>query len=173
MEERTLDGRYRIERLIGDGGMARVYLGRDLRLGRPVAIKVPHAHIAAEAEFRARFQHEALAAASLHHPSIVDVFDVGQDQGSDYIVMEYVEGVDLKRMIQRGAPLDVATAVHIAIQIAGGLHAAHQSGMVHRDVKPQNVIVTADGHARVTDFGIAKSKLSTALTETGPGCEKP
>jgi eukaryotic-like serine/threonine-protein kinase len=167
MEERTLDGRYRIERLIGDGGMARVYLGRDLRLGRPVAVKIPHAHIAADPEFRARFQHEALAAASLHHPNIVDVFDVGQQDGSDYIVMEFVEGLDLKRVIQRDAPLNNVTAVQIAIQIAVGLHAAHQAGMVHRDVKPQNVIVTADGHARVTDFGIAKSKLSTALTETG------
>lgn len=167
MQQKVLDGRYELERKIGEGGMARVYLGRDLRLNRRVAIKIPHRHISGDADFLDRFRHEAQAAAILAHPHIVDVYDVGQDGDIHYIVMEYVEGTDLKTLINREAPLAVSRAVEIAAQIAGGLSAAHRAGMVHRDIKPQNVIVTPEGTARITDFGIAKSQLSTATTETG------
>jgi eukaryotic-like serine/threonine-protein kinase len=167
MQKKVLDGRYELERKIGEGGMARIYVGRDLRLNRRVAIKIPHTRFLGEPDFLSRFRHEAQAAAMLAHPNIVDIFDVGQDDDIHYIVMEYVEGTDLKSIINREAPLTIARAVNLAEQIAHGLHAAHRAGMVHRDVKPQNVIVTPDGRAHVTDFGVAKSHLSTALTETG------
>jgi len=167
MQQKVLDGRYELEHKIGEGGMARVYLGRDLRLNRRVAIKIPHRHTSGDADFLDRFRHEAQAAAILAHPNIVDVYDVGYDGDVHYIVMEYVEGTDLKTLINREGPLPVARAVDIAEQIARGLSAAHKAGMVHRDIKPQNVIVTPDGQARITDFGVAKSHLSTALTETG------
>ncbi len=167
MQQKVLDGRYELDHKIGEGGMARVYSGRDLRLNRRVAIKIPHRHVSNDPDFLNRFRHEAQAAAILGHPNIVDVYDVGQDGDIHYIVMEYVEGTDLKTLINREAPLSAPRAVEIAVQIARGLSAAHKAGMVHRDIKPQNVIVTSDGQARITDFGIAKSPLSTALTETG------
>ncbi|HMQ32161.1 MAG TPA: Stk1 family PASTA domain-containing Ser/Thr kinase [Chloroflexaceae bacterium] len=167
MQKKVLDGRYELERKVGEGGMARIYAGRDLRLNRRVAIKIPHSHFLGEPDFLERFRHEAQAAAMLSHPNIVDVYDVGQDEDVHYIVMEFVEGTDLKAIIKREAPLPVERAVALAQQIARGLHAAHRAGMVHRDIKPQNVIVTADGRPHITDFGVAKSHLSTALTETG------
>ena len=167
MQQKLLDGRYELERKIGEGGMARIYVGRDLRLSRRVAVKIPHTHYLGEPDFIERFRHEAQAAAMLSHPNIVDVYDVGVDGDIHYIVMEFVEGTDLKSIINREAPLAVPRAVGLAEQIARGLHAAHRAGMVHRDVKPQNIIVTPDGRARITDFGVAKSHLSTALTETG------
>lgn len=165
--QKVLDGRYELAQKIGEGGMARVYAGRDLRLNRRVAIKIPHAHFVGDADFLDRFRHEAQAAAMLSHPNIVDVYDVGKDGEIHYLVMEYVEGVDLKTLIARQAPLPIATAVGIAEQLARGLAAAHRAGMVHRDIKPQNVIIKEGGQARITDFGVAKSHLSTALTETG------
>ncbi len=167
MQQTILDGRYELERLIGEGGMARVYAGRDLRLNRRVAIKIPHRHYLSDPEFLSRFRHEAQAAAMLSHPNIVDVYDVGQDGDVHYLVMEYVEGTNLKTIITREAPLPIARAVDLAAQIARGLHAAHRAGLIHRDIKPQNIIVTPDGRAHISDFGVAKSHLSTALTETG------
>ncbi|WP_322512853.1 Stk1 family PASTA domain-containing Ser/Thr kinase [Chloroflexus sp.] len=167
MQPQLLDGRYQIERLLGDGGMARVYLGRDLRLNRPVAIKIPHPHLMTDPDFLARFRHEAHAAAMVSHPNLVDVYDVGQDGDLHYIVMEYVAGSTLKQLINREAPFAIPRAVRIGEQIARGLHAAHRAGLIHRDIKPQNIIVTDDGQARITDFGVAKSHLSTAMTETG------
>ncbi|NWF80601.1 MAG: Stk1 family PASTA domain-containing Ser/Thr kinase [Chloroflexi bacterium] len=167
MQQKVLDGRYELERKIGEGGMARIYAGRDLRLNRRVAVKIPHSHYLSDPEFLSRFRHEAQAAAMLTHPNIVDVYDVGQDGDIHYIVMEFVAGTDLKTIINREAPLPVARAVDLATQIAHGLHAAHKAGLVHRDIKPQNVIVTSDGRAHISDFGVAKSHLSTALTETG------
>ena len=167
MQKKVLDGRYELERKVGEGGMARIYLARDLRLNRRVAVKIPHLHFLGEPDFLERFRHEAQAAAMLAHPNIVDVYDVGQDGDVHYIVMEYVEGTDLKTLINREAPLAIDRAVGLAEQIARGLQAAHRAGMVHRDIKPQNVIVTPDGQARITDFGVSKSHLSTALTETG------
>lgn len=167
MQQTILDGRYELERLIGEGGMARVYAGRDLRLNRRVAIKIPHSHYLSDPDFLSRFRHEAQAAAMLTHPNIVDVYDVGQDGDVHYLVMEYVEGTNLKTIITREAPLPIARAVDLAAQIAQGLHAAHRAGLIHRDIKPQNIIVTPDGQAHISDFGVAKSPLSTALTETG------
>ncbi|MGB9736813.1 MAG: serine/threonine-protein kinase [Chloroflexus aggregans] len=167
MQPQLLDGRYQIEQLLGEGGMARVYLGRDLRLQRPVAIKIPHPHLMTDPDFLARFRHEAHAAAMVSHPNLVDIYDVGQDGDRHYIVMEYVAGVTLKQLINREAPFAVPRAVRIGEQIARGLHAAHRAGLIHRDIKPQNIIVTDDGQVRITDFGVAKSHLSTAMTETG------
>lgn len=167
MQQKILNNRYELEQKVGEGGMARVYRARDLRLHRRVAVKVLHQHYAADAGFLQRFHHEAQAAANLHHPAIVDVYDVGQDDGVHYIVMEYVEGSDLKSIILRNGPLSVEQAIPIAVAVAEGLDAAHRQGMVHRDVKPQNIIVGPNGQVKITDFGIAKSNLSTAMTETG------
>jgi serine/threonine-protein kinase len=166
-EELILNNRYALEQKIGEGGMATVYRGRDMRLSRRVAVKILHRHYVSDADFLRRFQHEAQAAATLNHPNVVSVYDVGQDGDNHYIVMEYVDGVNLKTLINRDAPLQVAHAVAIAEEIGRGLETAHQVGLVHRDVKPANVMVTPDGHAVITDFGIAKSHLSTTLTRTG------
>ncbi len=167
MQQKILNNRYELEQKIGEGGMARVYRGRDLRLNRRVAVKVLHNHYASDVGFLRRFHHEAQAAASLRHSNIVDVYDVGQDGDIHYIVMEHVDGSDLKNAILQSAPFPVDHAVAIAVDVAEGLDAAHRLGMVHRDIKPQNIIVSPDGQVKIMDFGIAKSNLSTALTETG------
>lgn len=168
MQAQVLNGRYQLESIIGQGGMATVYRGRDLRLGRPVAIKLLHNHYAADDEFLQRFAHEAMSAAHLSaHPNIVDVYDVGQDGDLNYIVMELIEGEDLKSLIRREAPLRPEHALAIAAQVADALDYAHRRGLVHRDVKPQNVLLLPDGQVRIADFGIAKSHLSTAVTQTG------
>src|SRR5215207_1912739 len=167
MQQKILNDRYELEHKIGEGGMARVYRGRDLRLNRQVAIKVLHSPFASDANFLQRFHHEAQAAANLRHPNIVDVYDVGLDGDIHYIVMEYVDGSDLKALLTRSGPLPVEQAVPIAEAVAQGLSAAHRMSLVHRDVKPQNIIVGPDGQVKITDFGIAKSALSTAMTETG------
>jgi serine/threonine-protein kinase len=167
MQQKTLNNRYELEQKIGEGGMARVYRGRDLRLNRQVAVKVLHSHYASDTGFLQRFHHEAQAAANLRHPNIVDVYDVGQDGDVHYIVMEYVPGSDLKALLMRQGALPVEQAVPIAEAVANGLEAAHRVGMIHRDIKPQNIIVGDGGQVKITDFGIAKSKLSTAMTETG------
>ena len=147
--------------------MATVYQGRDTRLNRWVAIKILHTHYVHDHDFLLRFQHEAQAAATLNHPNVVGVYDVGQDGNTHYIVMEFVDGTDLKTIINRQAPLNIGYALDIAQAIARGLQAAHAVGMIHRDIKPQNILVTEDGSVRITDFGIAKSFLSTATTQTG------
>ncbi len=167
MQQKILNNRYELEQKIGEGGMARVYRGRDLRLSRRVAIKVLHSHYASDASFLSRFHHEAQAAANLHHPNIVDVYDVGQDRDIHYIVMEYVGGSDLKSRILSGGPLPVEQAIAIGVAAAEGLEAAHRLGLVHRDIKPQNIMLGTDNEVKITDFGIAKSSLSTAMTETG------
>src|SRR3954468_10953335 len=167
MQQKILNDRYELEQKIGEGGMARVYRGRDLRLNRQVAIKVLHSHFASDANFLQRFHHEAQAAANLRHPNIVDVYDVGQDADMHYIVMEYVAGSDLKALLMRNGALPIEQAVYVGECVANGLEAAHRIGMVHRDIKPQNIIVGEQGQVKITDFGIAKSSLSTALTETG------
>ncbi len=167
MQPQILNGRYELESKLGEGGMATVYLGRDLRLNRQVALKVLLSQFASDPDFLGRFQHEAEAVATLNHPNIVRVYDVGQDGDLHYIVMEYVEGGNLKVLINRQAPLPIAQAVTLTTEIAHGLQAAHQMGLVHRDIKPQNIMVTPAGQVKITDFGIAKSHLSTALTQTG------
>src|SRR5262245_61868865 len=167
MQQKVLNERYELDQKIGEGGMARVYRGRDLRLNRQVAIKVLHSHYASDTNFLQRFHHEAQAAANLRHPNIVDVYDVGQDGDLHYIVMEYVPGSDLKALLMRNGALPIEQAVYVAECVANGLDAAHRVGMVHRDIKPQNIIVGEQGQVKITDFGIAKSSFSTALTETG------
>jgi serine/threonine-protein kinase len=167
MQQQILNNRYRLDQQVGEGGMAIVYQGYDLRLNRRVAVKILHSQFSNDPDFLSRFNHEALAAANLNHPNVVNVYDVGQDGDRHYIVMQYVDGINLKTRINREAPLMVAHAVTIAEAIARGLEAAHRVGLVHRDIKPQNIMVSTDGQVQITDFGIAKSHLSTATTQTG------
>ncbi len=167
-QRRLLNNRYELHEALGQGGMATVYRATDVRLGRPVAVKLLHAHYATDDEFLQRFEHEAQSAAGLSaHPNIVDVYDVGQDDSVPYMVMELVEGPDLKTIIQQEGPLSIERTIHIAQQVAEGLEYAHGRGLVHRDVKPQNILVSNDGVAHIADFGIAKSHLSTAVTQAG------
>ncbi len=167
MQQQILNDRYRLDQQVGEGGMATVYQGYDMRLNRRVAVKILHSQFSNDPDFLKRFDHEALAAANLNHPNVVNVYDVGQDGNTHYIVMQYVDGIDLKTRINREAPLMIAHAVAIAEAIARGLEAAHRVGLIHRDIKPQNIMVSSDGHVQITDFGIAKSHLSTATTQTG------
>jgi eukaryotic-like serine/threonine-protein kinase len=163
----VLSGRYRLESKLGSGGMSTVYLALDEVLDRPVAIKLLHREISEEADQLERFRREARAAARLSHPNLVGVIDAGEDDGRPYIVFEYVEGRTLKRRIQEEGPLPVDEAVAYAIEIGRGLTAAHARKLVHRDVKPQNVLIDPDGRAKVTDFGIARSLEAKGLTATG------
>jgi eukaryotic-like serine/threonine-protein kinase len=163
----VLSGRYRLESKLGSGGMSTVYLALDEVLDRPVAIKLLHREISEEADQLERFRREARAAARLSHPNLVGVIDAGEDDGRPYIVFEYIEGRTLKRRIQEEGPLPVDEAVAYAIEIGRGLTAAHARKLVHRDVKPQNVLIDPDGRAKVTDFGIARSLESKGLTATG------
>jgi eukaryotic-like serine/threonine-protein kinase len=162
-----LSGRYRLESKLGSGGMSTVYLAIDETLDRPVAIKLLHAEISDEPDQLERFSREARAAARLSHPNLVAVIDAGEDGGRPYIVFEYVRGETLKRRIQREGRLPVDEAVAYAIEIGRGLAAAHGRKLVHRDVKPQNVLIDSEGRARVTDFGIARSLEAHGLTATG------
>jgi len=161
-----LNKRYRLLSPLGAGGMAVVYKAQDLALGRLVAVKIlrePHTN---DPDFLARFQQEARAAANLAHPNIVTVHDFGRDGDRYYIVMEYIEGKDLKTLIKEGAPFKPDRALDIAIQICAGIGYAHRAGLVHCDVKPQNILVTSDGRVKVTDFGIAKAMASIQPGET-------
>jgi eukaryotic-like serine/threonine-protein kinase len=163
-----LDGRYRIERELGVGGMARVVLAHDVSLGRPVALKVPAAHLAEDAGFLERFRREAVATASLGHPNIVAVYDRGEAGGLPYIAMEYVSGRTLRQVIDDDAPLAEPLAADLAVQALRALDFAHTRGVVHRDVKPHNMVVREDGQLKVMDFGIARSSGGeTALTLAG------
>jgi serine/threonine-protein kinase len=163
-----LNGRYHLIELIGEGGMATVYRALDTRLGRTVAIKVLHPEYARDQPFLQRFQQEAEFAASLGaHPNVVAIYDIGKDGDIPYIVMELIEGRSLKELIGERAPFTVIEAFSIGRQVALALDFAHKRGLVHRDVKPQNIVVTADGTAKVTDFGIAQSVSASQLTRTG------
>jgi serine/threonine-protein kinase len=162
-----LSGRYRIDARIGTGGMSAVYLAFDTVLERRVAIKQLHRDVAADAAQIERFRREARAVAQLNHPHVVGVIDVGEDNGSPYIVFEYVEGETLKDRIRRNGRLEIPEAVAYAIEIARALGAAHARGIVHRDVKPQNVLVDEEGSAKVTDFGIARTLGQEGLTAEG------
>ncbi len=167
MQQELLDGRYGIVGLLGSGGMAKVYLAHDEVLGREVALKVLRDQYAENDEFVERFRREAQAAASLSHPNIVAIYDRGcSREGSYYIVMEYVPGGTLKDLIVRNGPLEPDLAARIAAQIAGALGAAHDRGVIHRDVKPQNVLLTASGDVKVTDFGIARAASASSLSGT-------
>ena len=156
---------YRVESLIGAGGMGVVYLARDTRLGRPVAIKVLKPELVAAPDRRARFLTEARAAAALTHPAIAQVYDIDEDDGTTYIAMEYVDGRTISRLIADGE-LDLLGSVDIGVQISEGLSKAHEAGIIHRDIKSDNIMVTRDGHAKLLDFGLAK--LLDAETEA-PG----
>lgn len=164
----VLNGRYRLDQPLGEGGMATVYRAVDSRLGRTVAVKVLHSQYGRDQPFLQRFQQEAEFAASLGaHPNIVDIYDIGEDGGLHYIVMELVEGKSLKELINERAPFPVPEAFLVGAQVASALDFAHKRGLVHRDVKPQNIMVTHDGVAKVTDFGIARSVSASQLTRTG------
>jgi eukaryotic-like serine/threonine-protein kinase len=162
-----LNGRYRLDAQVGSGGMSTVYRAFDSTLERRVAIKLMHRDIAGDHDQLERFRREARAVAQLSHPHIVGVIDAGEEDGRPYIVFEYVEGETLKDRIRRLGRLPVDEAIAYAIEIARALSAAHARGIVHRDVKPQNVLVDEEGSAKVTDFGIARSIDDTGLTADG------
>jgi eukaryotic-like serine/threonine-protein kinase len=160
--------RYELEELVGAGGMSSVYRARDALLERHVALKVMHEQLLNDGDHVARFRREARLAAQLSHPNVVTVIDRGEQDQRQFIVFEYVEGENLKALIEREAPMPEREAVELALQIADGLAFAHAHGLVHRDVKPQNVLLTEDGRAKVTDFGIARSvDVHRGLTQTG------
>ncbi len=160
--------RYRVERTLGAGGMATVYLTRDQQLDRPVAVKVLAENLAAEEDVRRRFLREARLAAALAHPNVVRVFDTGEDEaGRLFIVMEYVEGETLTELLRRRGRLPAAEARGLVGQAAAGLAHAHAAGLVHRDVKPQNLLLAGDGCLKVADFGIARVEEGTRLTQAG------
>ncbi|HEX3043768.1 MAG TPA: Stk1 family PASTA domain-containing Ser/Thr kinase [Bacillota bacterium] len=164
---KILGNRYRLIELIGEGGMALVYKAECSLLCRTVAIKILRPQYASDAEFVERFRREARSAASLSHPNIVNIYDVGQDDGMDFIVMEYIPGGTLKSIIAREAPLGVERALEITRQILEGLNHAHQRNIIHRDIKPHNILVTPEGRIKVTDFGIARALSAGSLTQTG------
>jgi serine/threonine-protein kinase len=163
----VFSNRYEIERELAHGGMAEVYLARDQLLNRPVALKVLFPEYAREPSFVERFRREAQAAANLNHPNIVAIYDWGQESGTYFIVMEYVEGRSLRDLMRAEGPVDAQQAAEITAEIAAALAFAHRSGVVHRDVKPGNVLITRSGNVKVTDFGIARAGASDALTQTG------
>lgn len=162
-----LGGRYEILERIGGGGMALVYKGHDILLHRKVAVKVLRGQYVHDEEFISRFRREAQAAASLSHPNVVSIYDVGQEGEVHYIVMEYIEGTTLNELIKQRAPLPVEEAVHIAAQICDALDHAHHNQIVHRDIKPHNILIGKNGRTKVTDFGIARASTSSTITQTG------
>ncbi|MCD4670839.1 MAG: protein kinase [Actinomycetia bacterium] len=164
-KEIIISNRYRIEKKIASGGMADIYLGEDLKLDRKVAIKILSPNYAGDRNFVARFKREAQILTKLDHANIVDIYDWGKFDGSYYIVMEYVRGTSLKELIERKGSLDPNIAANYAIQISNALSIAHKNNLIHRDIKPQNILITPDGIIKVTDFGIAKS-LNTDITRT-------
>ena len=163
----VLSGRYRLESKLGSGGMSTVFLARDDTLERWVAVKVMHREISDQPDQIERFRREARTVAQLSHPNVVAVIDAGEDGGYPYIVLEYVEGETLKQRIDRLGRLPIDEAAAYAIEIGRGLAAAHAHRLVHRDVKPQNVLIDAEGRAKVTDFGIARTLEADGLTKTG------
>jgi serine/threonine-protein kinase len=164
----VLSDRYELEELVGTGGMSSVYRAHDRLLDRKVALKILHQQYSTDDGYVERFRHEARAVAALAHPNIVTVIDRGEHEDKQFIVFEYVPGDNLKRMIERRGPAPVDTALELGIQMADALAFAHANGLVHRDVKPQNVLLNGDGHAKVTDFGIARSlDVQHGMTQTG------
>ena len=166
LEGHLLSERYRIKERIGGGGMANVYLARDIILNRDVAIKVLRLEFANDPEFIARFDREAQAATSLSHPNIVNIYDVGEEDHILYMVMEYIDGYTLKEYIQQKGPLEVEEAIEIMKQLTEAISHAHANGLIHRDIKPQNILIDRYGNVKVTDFGIAIALSATSLTQT-------
>src|SRR5580693_151470 len=175
----VIGGRYRLDAEIGRGGMSTVYRAFDTVLERPVAIKLMHREIAADADQLERFRREARSVAQLNHPHVVTVIDAGEelspdgqrpgeaDVGTPYIVLEYVDGETLKDVIRREGPLEIPQAVAYAIEVARALGAAHERQIVHRDVKPHNILISEEGGAKITDFGIARTLTEEGLTVAG------
>ena len=161
-----INSRYEIIKSIGEGGMANVYLANDTILDRYVAVKVLRGDLASDEKFVRRFQREALSASSLSHPNIVEIYDVGEDSGDYYIVMEYIEGKNLKQLLKKRGKLTCAEVVDIMIQITSAMGVAHESLIIHRDLKPQNILIKDDGEIKITDFGIAMALNATQLTQT-------
>ena len=161
-----IDNRYKIIRSIGEGGMANVYLAFDTILEREVAVKVLRGDLAEDEKFIRRFQREANAASSLRHPNIVEMYDVGEDNGRYFIVMEYVDGKTLKSLIKKRGALTLPEVMDIMLQLTSGIACAHDSYIIHRDIKPQNVLILEDGRVKITDFGIAMALNSNELTQT-------
>ena len=157
MSETLLNGRYRLVAQQGSGGMAVIYKAIDQELGRTVAVKILRPSLTSDPEFLRRFKNEARNVANLAHPNIVTVYDVGSDGPTHYMVMEFIDGSDLKKRIRRDGALPVDEAVDLSIQIADGIGYAHRAGLVHADVKPQNVLLTSSQQVKVTDFGIAQA----------------
>ena len=166
MKGQKISDRYQIIKSIGEGGMANVYLAYDTILDRNVAVKVLRGDLATDEKFVRRFQREALSASSLSNPNIVEVYDVGEDNGEYYIVMEYVEGKHLKNLLKKRGKLTVPEVVDIVLQITNGLSVAHDSYIIHRDIKPQNILILDNGLIKITDFGIAVAMNATQLTQT-------
>jgi eukaryotic-like serine/threonine-protein kinase len=164
----VLADRYELEELVGTGGMSSVFRAHDRLLDRKVALKILHQQYSGDDDYVERFKREARSVAALSHPNVVTVIDRGEHEDRQFIVFEYVEGENLKRLIERRGPAPVPNALELAIQIARGLAFAHQQGLIHRDVKPQNVLLNGDGRAKVTDFGIARSlNVQRGMTQTG------
>ena len=166
MKGQKINDRYQIIRLIGEGGMANVYLAYDTILKRDVAIKILRGDLAVDEKFVKKFQKEAIAASSLSHPNIVEMYDVGEDDGNYYIVMEYVDGATLKSLIKKRGALTLPEVIDIMLQMTSAIACAHNSYIIHRDIKPQNVMILDSGVAKIMDFGIATVSNNTELTQT-------
>ena len=163
---------YRIERLLGRGGMGRVYLAEDTRLGRKVALKLLDPDLAEDERFRERFARESRLAASLDHPNVVPIYEAGDQEDVLLIAMRYVEGTDLARLIEEQGPLPLDRTAAILAQVASALDAAHELGLIHRDVKPGNILLDSDGHVYITDFGLMKDREASVLTRPAPDSTK-
>ena len=161
-----INDRYEIIQTIGEGGMANVYLAKDIIIDRLVAIKVLRGDLAGDEKFVRRFQREALAASSLNHHNIVEMYDVGEDNGTYYIVMEYIKGKTLKQLIKKRGALTLSECIDIMLQLTDGVNIAHSSYIIHRDLKPQNIMIQDNGEIKITDFGIAMALNNTQLTQT-------
>ena len=165
--ETTVGGRYALSYVLGRGGMATVYFATDTTLGRPVAVKCLAEHFLDDDGFRRRLVREARIAARLSHPNIVQIYDAGEDDQRPYIVMEYVDGESFAELLRRRGRLPPSEVVDLALQICAGLAHAHVAGLVHRDIKPHNLLLTPSGKVKITDFGIARAEGATQLTQTG------
>ena len=161
-----INDRYEVIRSIGEGGMANVYLAYDTILDRNVAVKVLRGDLSGDEKFVRRFQREAMNASSLTHPNIVEMYDVGEDNGNYFIVMEYVDGKTLKSLIKKRGKLTLPEVIDIMLQLTSAIACAHDSYIIHRDIKPQNVMILDDGRVKITDFGIAIASNATELTQT-------
>ena len=167
VRQETIAGRYELKYVLGTGGMSSVYCAFDTLLERNVALKVLHDQYGDDEEYVERFRREARSVAQLSHPNIVTVIDRGEEDGKQFIVFEVIEGDNLKELVERGGPLPVRRALELGLEVGRALAFAHGQGLIHRDVKPQNVLLNDEGHAKVTDFGIARSLDGVGHTETG------